>query len=113
MRKQDSGGATKSRTPRDPLIKMVTDAVVRELHDKKKGTVQGYKYTDAVKEVGSDGVAYLNAMIAAKVAAVAEGERAALTATLEKFRDERYIKPAEMMLGRKGSKATKDQSLLG
>lgn len=107
VRKQDGEPGGRKRETRDPLIKMVTDAVVRELHDKKKTTVQGYKFTDAVKEVGSDGVAYLNRMIDEKVAAGAD------RATLEKFRDERYIKPAEQMLGRRDNKATKDQSLLG
>lgn len=105
VRKQDGDGTPRTKT--DPLTKMVTDAVVRELFEKKKGTVQGYKWTDAVKEVGGNGVAYLNRMIEERVAA--GGDKGAL----EKFRDERYIRPAEMMLGQRDNKTTKDTSLLG
>lgn len=103
MRK--AGDGTKTRVTKDPLVKLVTDAVLREVFEKNKAT-SGYKWTDAVKEVGGDGVAYLNKRIDARVAA--GGDRAAL----EKFRDERYVNPAKMMLGQKDSKTTKDQSLL-
>lgn len=100
------GGEPKARATVDPLAKMITDAVVRELHTKQKAVVQGYKWTDAVKEVGNDGLAYLNAKIDALVEA--GGDRAAL----EKFRDTRYVAPAEMMLGRKNTKVTEGVSLL-
>lgn len=106
VRKQGEGGEGKGRQPKDPLIKLVTDAVVRELFEKNKETTKGYKYTDAVKEVGGDGMAYLNKLIEDKVAAGMD------RATLEKFRDERYVKPAEMMLGRRDNKTTKETSLL-
>lgn len=107
VRKQGDGSGTRKEA-RDPLVKMVTDAVVRELFEKNKAAgTKGYKYTDAVKEVGSDGIAYLDGKIAEKVAAGADAK------ALDAFKQDRYIKPAEMMLGRKDNKNTKDVSLLG
>ena len=102
VRKQGTG---KPRATKDPLVKLVTEAVVRELFDSRKAADSSYKWTDAVKAVGGEGIDFLNAMIAEKVAAGAN------EAELNKFRDERYIKPAEMMLGNRDNKATKDQSL--
>lgn len=104
IRKQGDG--SKVKVTRDPLVKMVTDAVVRELFDKRKAADASYKWTDAVKAVGSSGIDYLNSMIEERVAAGAE------RATLEKYRDERYIKPIMLALGLSDNKATKDQSLL-
>lgn len=105
LRKVGDGTGAKRQT-RDPLTKLVTDAVVRELFDKKKAADASYKWTDAVTEVGGDGVKYLTAKIEERVAA--GGDRAAL----EKFMDERYMKPAKLMLGQSDNKTTKDQSLL-
>ncbi len=104
VRKQGEGTG-KSRERKDPFVKMVTDAVVRELFEKRK-TEKGFTYPMAIKEVAGDGVAYLNAKVAEKVAAGAD------KATLDKFMEERYLKPARMMLGQSDNKATKDQSLL-
>lgn len=100
-------GAGRTRETKDPLTKLVTEAVVRELFDKNKATTPGYKWTDATKAVGGDGVKYLEARIAELVAAGSGTE-----ADLRKFMDERYIKPAQMMLGLKTNKATADTSLL-
>lgn len=102
LRTQTEGG--KPREAKDPLIAAVTSAVVRELFEKNKVTQTGYKYTDAVKEVSGDGVAYLNARIAEKVAAGGD-EKA-----LNKFLEDRYMKPARIMLGRDLPKSISDQS---
>lgn len=102
-------GTGKSRAPKDPLVSAVTPIVVRAVFDSRKAAgatvpVEGkaprmYTYPDAVKEVGGNGVAYLNAQIDAKVAAVPEAEQAALRKQLEQHRDTRYIEPAKVMIG--------------
>lgn len=109
LRQQAKKGEGKSRAPKDPLIAAVTQVVARAVFDSHKaaGTkvpVEGkepraYTYPDAVKEVGGDGIAYLNKQIDAKVAA--GGDRTAL----EKARDQRYINPARTMLGLNQTKA--------
>lgn len=111
-------GEGRSRAPKDPLIQAVTNVVTRAVYEANKAAgrtipVEGkparpYSFPDATKEVGGDGVAYLNAQIAAKVAAAPEGERDTLKAQLEKQRDTRYIEPAQVMLGLKQSKASKE-----
>lgn len=103
-------GTSRDRTPVDPLIKAITGVVTQAVFASHQaaGTtipVEGkaarkYSYPDAVKEVGRDGLAYLNAQIAAKVAAVPEAQRAALQAQLEKARDARYVGPASILIGR-------------
>lgn len=97
-------------TPRakvDPLTKLVTDAVVRELFAKRKEADSKVKYTDITSEVSKagGGVKYLEAMVAEKVAAGADEKQ------LRDFMDARYIKPAKMMIGETDTKATKDVSL--
>jgi hypothetical protein len=109
LRQQAKKGEGKSRAPKDPLIAAVTQVVARAVFDSHKaaGTkvpVEGkepraYTYPDAVKEVGGDGIAYLNKQIDAKVAAGAD------RAALEKARDSRYINPAKVMLGLNQTKA--------
>lgn len=99
-------GERKSKPKVDPLTKLVTDAVVRELFDKKRETVKGYKFTDAVKEVGGNGIEYLDKMIAERVAAGAD------QAELIKFKESRYIQPAKLMLGQRDTAGTKGVSLL-
>lgn len=92
VRKQ---GEAKPRKTVDPLTKLVTTSVVRDVFESKKGTtIDGKPYTfpHAVKEVGGDGIAYLNALVEAKVAE--GGDRAAL----EKARDAKYIAPAKLYL---------------
>lgn len=100
IRKQTGEAKTRARV--DPLVKLVTDTVVRELFDSKKAADSKYTYPMAKKEVGSDGIAFLNARIDAKVAAGAD------RALLEKMRDTKYVRPAEMMLGRNETKAVKE-----
>jgi hypothetical protein len=101
------GEPGKPRETVDPLTKLVNQAVTRELFDREHAKDSKYKWTDAVKAIGSDGIKYLNGKIEELVAA--GGDRAAL----EKFRDERYIKPAQMMLGQTTNKSTKDVTILG
>lgn len=100
------GEPGKTRTKVDPVTAAITAAVLRDLFDRNKETTPGYKWTDAVKEVGGDGRKYLEAKIAEKVAAGAD------EAVLRKVLNERYIAPAEMMYGKRDTKATKDVSLL-
>lgn len=100
-------GVRKTKTTVDPLTKLVTEAVVRELFEKRKETVKGYKWTDAVKDVGGDGVKYLNALLEEKVAAGADRTE------LEKFIESRYIQPAKLMLGQRDTKGTSGTSLIG
>lgn len=102
VRKQGEGGETKRRETVDPLTKLVTEAVVRELHAKDKEAGGKRKYTEIVAEVAKagGGVKYLEAKIAEKVASGTD------EGVLRKFMDERYIKPAQMMLGTKTNKAT-------
>lgn len=104
IRKQGEPGAAKP--VRDPLTKAVTDAVVRELFEKRKTAGGKPKWIEVAKEVGQDGIAYLNAQIAEKVAAGADA------AVMAKLLDERYMKPAKMLLGMTENKLTKENSIL-
>jgi hypothetical protein len=92
----------KPRAKADPLIAMVTKAVARDVYEARKASDPKYSYLLAQKEVGGDGVAYLNRMIDAKVEAGAD------RAPLEKMREEKYIKPARIMLGLDTNKSVKD-----
>lgn len=87
------GAEPKARQTRDPLVATVTEVVVREVFASRKAENAKYTFLEAKKEVGSDGVAYLNKLIEAKVAGGAD------RTALEKMRDEKYIKPARAMLG--------------
>lgn len=100
--RKNGEGEGKKRETVDPLVKMVTEAVVRELHQKDKDAGGKRKYTEFTSEVAKagGGVKYLEAKIADKVASGVD------EAVLRKFMDERYIKPAQMMLGAKTNKAT-------
>lgn len=103
IRAQVKRGEGQSRKPRDPLVAAVTQVVTRAVFeankaaavkvDNGKGGTRPYGFPDATKEVGGDGIAYLNKQIDAKVAAGAD------RAALEKSRDQRYIEPAKVMLG--------------
>lgn len=97
VRKKGTGEAAPRKT-KDPLIATVTDAVVREVYASRKAADPKYNFLTAKKEVGSDGIAYLNTMIDAKVA------QGGVRADLEAMRDERYVNPAKAMLGLTTSK---------
>jgi len=87
------GSEPKAKKTKDPLIVAITGVVERELFDSRRATDPKYSFLTARKEVGGDGLAYLNAMIEEKVAGGAD------RAALEKTRDERYVTPAKTMLG--------------
>jgi hypothetical protein len=101
--------AGKGRTTVDPLVKMVTDAVVREVFDKGKAEGKAdWTFIKAKTQVGKDGVAYLDARIAELVATGADA------GALNKMKEDRYLKPARLMLGIADNKAIKDgPSILG
>ncbi len=101
VRKQGEGTG-RNRAPKDPIVAVITPIVVREQFDKVKLSNPSYKWADAVKEVGGDGLAYLKGRIETLVAA--GGDRA----SLEKYLDEKYVKPAELIVGARDTKATKD-----
>ena len=107
VRRQGTG-EKKARKAADPLDALVTRSVVTELFEKNKGTIKGYKYVDATKAVADagGGIAYLDAKIAERVAAGADAS------ALQKFKENRYINPAKLMLGQRDTAGTKDQSLL-
>lgn len=99
IRKQSDTPTPRAR--KDPLVALVTKAVIRDVFEARKAQDAKYSYLSASKEVGVDGIAYLNAMIETKVAAgVDRGE-------LEKMRDGKYINPAKVMLGINENKAIK------
>lgn len=102
LQKRGDGSGRKAREPKDPLVAAVTKAVISELFQKKKAGNPSYKIMDAQKEVGTDGVAYLKSLIDEKVAAGAD------RATFEKFMEDRYMKPARIMLGIDVPKGLKD-----
>jgi hypothetical protein len=115
-------GNAAGRTPKDPLVTAVTGVVARAVYEANKGTTvadgkggtRKFTYPDAVKLVGGDGVAYLNAQIDAKVSAAPEAEQAALRTQLEKRRDDQYVNPARIMLGQTatGKKGSELPSIL-
>lgn len=86
-------GEGRTRAPKDPLVAAVTTVVERELFKSKHAEDAKYTFLEAKKEVGGDGIAYLKARV--DTLAEAGGDRAAL----EKMLDEKYVKPAKVMLG--------------
>ena len=100
--RRQTGEGPKKREKVDPLTKLVTDTVVRAVFDAGKALNPKYTIIEAKAAVGTDGIAYLNAQIEAKVAEGAD------RAALEKSRDARYINPAKLMLGITDTKATKE-----
>lgn len=87
------GTEPKGRQTKDPLTSVVTDVVTREVFAARKAADPKYTFLNAKKEVGADGIKYLNDMIEAKVAGGAD------RAALEKMRDTKYVNPAKAMLG--------------
>ena len=88
-----AGEGRKSKPQRDPLVTQITRAVVQELYAKRKETTPSYKYPQAAKEVGSDGLQYLRDKAAALVASGGDAK------VLNDYIETRYIKPARQMLG--------------
>jgi hypothetical protein len=87
------GTEPKARKTKDPLISLVTDAVVRAIFDTRRAVDPKYTFFMARKEVGTDGIAYLDAAIEEKVAQGID------RAQLEKAKEDKYIGPAKRMLG--------------
>lgn len=86
------------RKPVDQLTKIVTEVVTREVYDARRAANPKYSFFDAKKEVGTDGVAYLQAKMAEKVAAGADATE------MQKVLDTRYLNPAKAMLGQSTDK---------
>lgn len=93
------GAEPKQRAVKDPLVKIVTEVVVREVYDSNRAADPKYSYLTAKKDVGPDGVKYLEGKIASRLADVAEADRPALKAQLEKMLETKYLTPARNMLG--------------
>lgn len=92
----------KARKTKDPLVSVVTEVVAREVFESRRVADPKFTYLHAKKEVGTDGIAYLNALIDAKV------EGGADRTALEKMRDTKYVNPAKAMLGISTTKAVSD-----
>lgn len=92
-RRVEGTGERKSREVKDPLIAQITRAVVSDVHKKNKAANPSYKWTEAAKEVGADGLAYLKGKIEEQIAAGTDRK------AMEDFLENRYVKPARVMLG--------------
>lgn len=86
-------GEPKERARKDPLVATVTKAVITDVYNARKATDPKYSYLTAQKDVGTDGIKYLQDLIEAKVA---QGQE---RGPLETMLQEKYIKPAQIMLG--------------
>lgn len=92
--KRDGSGTKKKAERKDPLIAAITRTVIQEVFEKNYALDNNYKYPMASKEVGTDGLAYLRAKMAANVAAgVATEEQ------MNYVLETKYLKPARTMLG--------------
>lgn len=102
LRRQGTGDAKRKKA--DPMTTTVTGVVVREVFQKKSEADSTYKYTDAVKEVSAagGGIAYLDARIAALVAGGADA------GALAKMKEDKYMKPARIILGLEVPKSVKE-----
>ena len=87
------GDGRKPKPQRDPLVTQITRAVVQELYQKQKASNPQYKYPQAAKAVGSDGLAYLKTRMEERIAGGADPK------VLNDMLESRYIKPARQMLG--------------
>lgn len=92
--KRDGSGTKKKAERKDPLISAITRTVIQEVFEKNYALDNNYKFPMASKEVGTDGLAYLRAKMAANVAAgVATQEQ------MDYVLETKYLKPARIMLG--------------
>jgi hypothetical protein len=97
-KKRAAKGEKKVKERKDPLIAAVTRAVTAEVFRNNtagidRPAIPGYRYPDAIKEVGADGVQYLRNMIALKV------KQGANAKELNDYLETKYLKPARIMLG--------------
>jgi hypothetical protein len=100
--RQRGKGEGKTREKKDPLVQAVTKIVIGQVYEARRAENSKYTYIMAQKDVGSDGVAYLKSQIEAKVAAGAD------RAPLEKYLEDRYMKPARALVGVDQSKSVKE-----
>jgi hypothetical protein len=100
IKRQGDGGKTRER--KDPLLALITKTVVKDVYETTKGANPKYTYLNAQKDVGPDGLAYLNKLIDAKVAQGVD------RAALEKMREEKYVNPSKLLLGMTENKKLKD-----
>lgn len=91
--RQRGKGTGKQAEAKDPVDAVVTQAVIRELFQKRKAEKPGTKYQEVVKEVGVSGIKYLEAR-AETLSNGDEKRKAELLKTLEN----KYIKPARQMV---------------
>ena len=87
------GDGRKSKPQRDPLVTQITRAVVQEVYEKEKKANPQYKYPQAAKKVGGDGLVYLQNRMAERIKDGADPKQ------LQDYLETRYIKPARQMLG--------------
>jgi hypothetical protein len=106
LRQRGKGGA-KQTEAKDPVDAVVTQAVIRELFQKRKAEKPGTKYQEVVKEVGTSGIAYLNA----RATSLANGDEKRL-AELTKTIDSKYIKPARAMVSQNAKGEQVENELL-
>ena len=92
LRQRAPKGQAKARPTADALTKHISDVVAKEVFDARKEAGEKVTFL-AVKAAVGDGIKYLKDKIEERVAA--GGDRAAL----EKFLEDRYLKPARIMLG--------------
>ena len=96
-------GTSKKKELRDPVNTQITRAVIADVYAKGVALDPKYKYPTAQKEVGTDGLAYLKAKIAEKVAAGTATQEA-----MDAYLLNRYVIPAETVLGLRTPKSLKD-----
>jgi hypothetical protein len=107
IRQRNRGGPAKAKEAKDPVDAVVTQAVVRELFAKRKTEKPGTKYQDVVKEVGSSGIAFLNA----RAETIAAGDAKKL-AELQKSIQSKYVVPAQKMVSVNAKGEAQDNELL-
>lgn len=105
--RQRGKGGSKERTAKDPVDAVVTQAVIRELFEKRKKENAKTKYQEVVKEVGESGIKYLEAR-ATTLAAGDDKRHAELTKQIEN----KYLKPARMMVSQNAKGEAQDNELL-
>lgn len=86
VRVRGDGTGGRTRSTKDPLIGLITQAVIRDLFAKRRKKDPSVKFGTIVKEVGADGLAFLR-------------ERAKGDADKLKAIETKYVKPARTMLG--------------
>lgn len=105
--RQRGKGGSKQAEAKDPVDAVVTQAVIRELFQKRKAEKPGTKYQEVVKEVGTSGIAYLTA----RATSLANGDEKRL-AELTKTIENKYVKPARAMVSQNAKGEQVENELL-